>query len=313
MKILTADIGGTSSRFGLFASENSELTLVSTCWLNTADFGSFEAELEELVRRDFLEDSDIFVVAAAGPVENGVRVQLTQVPWAIDLGQLQGQFNLRKGVIINDFVAQAYSCVSPAAKDAEVILEGNRLENGPLVCVGAGTGLGIGAVMWLDSTRAVAIPSEGGHANYAGESDLEWQFSKFAAERFSVKYASWEDVLSGRGLEASFQFLTGEKLPAHEVGEKIISDAIITEFLAKNLGRLCRNLALTYLSSGGVYIAGGIVAKNPLIVKHPAFRETFLASRQHQTLIRDIPIYLHDNQESGLWGAAFLGAQLARS
>ncbi|MCB0322386.1 MAG: glucokinase, partial [Bdellovibrionales bacterium] len=42
---------------------------------------------------------------------------------------------------------------------------------------------------------------------------------------------------------------------------------------------------------------------------HQAFAESFRTSPTHQALLSAIPVYLMDNQESGLWGAAYCGSQ----
>jgi glucokinase len=58
------------------------------------------------------------------------------------------------------------------------------------------------------------------------------------------------------------------------------------------------------LPTGGLYLTGGVAARNPFLVDHDAFRAEFSACRYHEALLKRIPIFLNVNQESGLWGAA---------
>ena len=66
---------------------------------------------------------------------------------------------------------------------------------------------------------------------------------------------------------------------------------------------------LETVSTGGLFLAGGVAAKNPIIVENPAFGESVRATRTHRELIGSMPISLMTDEESGLWGAAFAGGQ----
>jgi len=312
-KILAADIGGTSSRFAVFTAHGGTLTLESRCWLKTGEFNSFEAELKELVQRGFItsgQEPAIVSIGAAGPVEDGVRVKLTQVPWVIDIERLPQELEPKQFRLVNDFVAQAYCCMSPLAAESTTVLSGEKEPDGEMAVVGAGTGLGVAGVLVLKPGHGLALPSEGGHVNYSPESEEEFRFTQFLSKLNNVHYPSWEDALSGRGLQATHEFLTGTKLEAAAIGAGLNEFTRTAEMFARNYGRLCRNLALQYLTSGGIFIAGGIAAKNRILVEHPAFEESFRNSRQHKQFMAKVPVYLQDNEEAGLWGAAQLGWQV---
>jgi len=305
--ILAADIGGTSSRFGLFAVRSGSLVRIKSLWLETQKFQSLEGELNELIAQGFISvPIQQLVVAGAGPVLEGRRIKLTNVPWGIDLDALPENLKPVNGVVINDFVAQALSSVSPIAAEADLLVAGETEATGVRAVLGAGTGLGVASIALDKSGRYLALPSEGGHVNYCAESEEEFRFMKFIANKLKLPYASWEDVLSGRGLAISHEFLTGDSLAPAEVGQLLAKAEQTAEFFARNYGRLCRNLALQYLATGGVYIAGGIATKNRILVEHPAFQESFYRTRQHADFLAKVPIFLIDNQESGLWGAAQL-------
>jgi len=59
-----------------------------------------------------------------------------------------------------------------------------------------------------------------------------------------------------------------------------------------------------------LYIAGGLAAQNPEMLAHANFRGEFLNSPTMAHILAKIPVLLIDNQDSGLWGAAFLGQQI---
>ena len=63
------------------------------------------------------------------------------------------------------------------------------------------------------------------------------------------------------------------------------------------------------LSTGGLYIAGGLAARTPAIVSHGEFCREFRLSATMKDLLAVMPVYLMTDQESGLWGAARFGLQ----
>ena len=314
-RYLVADIGGTSSRYAIFESlAPGVFTKKESTWLVTKDFGSFLGQLEQIKASGFLNDFstvDAFVVAGAGPTVAGKIIRLTQVPWGIDLNALASGFKILNSIAINDFAAQAYACLSPIQAEADTILSGVSDPTGAISVVGAGTGLGVAALIQDINGVYRAVQSEGGHVNYAPETDEEYAFLKFVSKELSVPYPSCEDTLSGRGLKLTHKFVTGENLTSEEVSKRLKDSPKTVEFFARNYGRVCRNMALQYISSGGLFIAGGIAARNKELVKHPAFEQSFRGTRQHKELVKNIEVKLLDNQESGLWGAAYLATTLA--
>jgi len=128
-------------------------------------------------------------------------------------------------------------------------------------------------------------------------------------DELSAPYVETEYIVSGRGLSLVHQFLAGEKLTPAEVSAGLSHDSETLEWTARFYGRSCRNYALQVLARGGVYIAGGVAAKIPLLVMHPAFERQFTNSKTMAPMLKKIPVYLNTNEESGLWGAAFFAAQ----
>lgn len=106
-------------------------------------------------------------------------------------------------------------------------------------------------------------------------------------------------------------FLTGQKAPPEEVtAEGLQAGSETLAWAAKFFGRVCRDFALDVLCRGGLYIAGGLAARTPAFLSHPDFRKEFTDSPTMGQILSKLPVYLMDNQNSGLWGAAFYGQQL---
>jgi glucokinase len=316
-KILTADIGGTNSRFAYFQLQpNGSLSLAETHWLKTREARSFLQLLEQLGASEFTlspAQSDVAVFAIAGPIEDGVFSDPPNIAWHIDVADALENFGLQRCVLINDFVAQAYACRSPIIKDARLILPGTIVPDAPLAVIGAGTGLGQAALISDANGNFLPVPSEGGHNNFAFESKEEYEYMQFLLDKLGSEYVETETVVSGKGLSLVHQFLTGEKLDPAGVTAVINRDSPTMRWMARFYGRVCRIYALQVFARGGVYIAGGVAAKVPGLVFHAEFKREFYKSTAMGQVLKKIPVFLNSNEDSGLWGAAFIGQQILKS
>jgi glucokinase len=316
-KILTADIGGTNSRFAFFQLKaDGALSLADTIWLKTREFQSFFQLLQQLKETEFSlspAHSDAAVFAFAGPIENGVYSNPPNIAWDIDVSNGLENFGLQRCLLINDFVAQAYACRSPIMDAAQQILPGDIVGDAPLAVIGAGTGLGQAALISDGKGNYLPVPSEGGHNNFPFESKREYEYKKFLLDTFKDLYVEAETVVSGKGLSLVHQFLSGQRLEPPDVAATLTPQSDTLKWMARFYGRACRIYALQVLARGGVYIAGGVAAKIPELVTHSEFKAEFRKSKTMAHVLNKIPVFLNTNEESGLWGAAVVGKQILRS
>lgn len=311
--ILAADIGGTHSRFAHFsADETWNLTLLEIKWLNTAASASFAQLLDNLRSAGMQlkpEHADIVVIGIAGPVEQGVRSTPPLIPWDIDLSSARKDFGFREYALINDFVAQAFACLTEVGRSAMNILPGESEKDAVRAVIGAGTGLGHAALVPDGRGGYLPVPSEAGHANFSFVSKREYEFQEFLINERGERYITGNTVVSGKGLDYVHRFLTGENLAPAEVAERFPQYPETLEWAARFYGRACRNFAVETLSLGGVYIAGGVAAKSPALVTHKAFETEFRSSDTLASLLEKIPVFLITDENSGLWGSALYGVR----
>jgi glucokinase len=217
---------------------------------------------------------------------------------------------LPKARLINDFVAQAYACQSQVGKSARVIHAGEKEPDGTIGVIGAGTALGKALLHQVSGHGFVALPSEGGHGYFPFTSPRETAFQQFYQKKSGCSHITGNLVVSGRGLHYINWFLTGKELEPEEIAAGFTEDSETLAWAARFYGRICRDFALEVLALGGLYIAGGVAAQNPELITHADFRREFVDSPTMGNLLEKIPIFLIDDQDSGLWGAAFCGQQL---
>ncbi len=306
--ILAADIGATNSRFAHFAGDDCQgLRLLNSVWLGTREAASF-GELLEQVRGSELglapEQADLACFAVAGPVLGGVYCQPPWISWDIDLARDRPAHGLGPSLLINDFVAQAWACLTPAVDQARQVVTGEKDPHGAVAVIGAGSNLGHAALLPDGRGGHLALASEHGHAAFAFAGGAEQDYRRFLVERTGQAQPTCDTVVSGKGLSHVHHFLTGRKLEPPEVGRSAGAGSETMQWMARFYGRACRQWALAVLALGGLYIAGGLAARLPVLVEHPEFVREFRLSQTMGQLLERIPVYLNPNQESGLWGAA---------
>ena len=134
----------------------------------------------------------------------------------------------------------------------------------------------------------LAMASEGGHASFPFQSPEEYEFHEFLKRRLGQPYAWGDVVLSGSGLVALHAFLTGQEWSAQAVSADAPQTSETHRWFSRLYGRACRNLALETYATGGVYVTGGVAAKNPHFVTSDAFREEFHLSPTYADLLARI-------------------------
>ena len=310
-KILASDIGGTHSRFALFEARGNELEMVDSIWLDTHGASTFSELLDQLWDSEFSVKPggfEVAVLAPAGAIYGGVECRnLPNAPWGIDIREVD--FGTNTVCLINDFAAQAYACRTFAVNGARDIQAGEGVEGETIGVIGAGTGLGYSALIRAEN-KWTALPSEGGHMAFPFSGRDEAEYAEFNRIESGRNWPEGDSVVTGLGLTLVHKFLTGEDLTPKEISARITPESETTKWYARFYGRACRNWAIGVMARGGFYIAGGIASKNPMFIEVPEFINEFHNSHVYEDFLYSVPIRLNNNEESGLYGAGFYGAQL---
>ena len=164
----------------------------------------------------------------------------------------------------------------------------------PRVVVGPGTGLGAGALIHARGTW-IPVPGEGGHIDLGPVTERDFALWPHLEQSFGR--ISAETLLCGPGLmrlyraSAAFERPASAARPRRPRSPPPASPATIPaavealDFFATHLGRFAGNLAVVFVATGGVYLAGGISAKIAPALKSGAFREAFVAKEPHRHLV----------------------------
>lgn len=343
--LLAGDIGGTKTILRLVETSSGESfdTLYEERY-PSRDFPDlvpmvqqFQGKAGDELGRTFAPQKACFAIA--GPVVNNTA-KLTNLTWFLDAKLLEQELEIASISLINDFAAVGYGVLGLEASDLYTLQPGKPHTKAPIAVIGAGTGLGQGFLIQQGDSYQV-FGSEGGHADFAPRSELEFQLLKYLLDKHDIQRISVERVVSGQGIVAIYQFLRDRQIASEspDVGqvvktweqqagrsEKTVDPAAaISAAALEKRDRLCEqtmqmfveaygaeagNLALKLLPYGGLYVAGGIAAKNLPLMQEGSFLHAFTHKGRMSLLLESVPVHIVLNPQVGLIGAAIAAARL---
>eukprot|EP00471_Norrisiella_sphaerica_P005436 CAMPEP_0184482374 /NCGR_PEP_ID=MMETSP0113_2-20130426/3931_1 /TAXON_ID=91329 /ORGANISM="Norrisiella sphaerica, Strain BC52" /LENGTH=457 /DNA_ID=CAMNT_0026862069 /DNA_START=160 /DNA_END=1533 /DNA_ORIENTATION=- len=346
---VVGDIGGTKSRIRMFKSdtEMDQETLLASKTYPSQEYGCLTTILQE-----FLEDNQEIikdggrprtcVLAVAGPVDLN-RVYMPNTNWNLDGEEMGQKLDIPKVVLMNDFVGVGYGILGMKKGDCHVIQDKPCNPRGPIVVFGPGTGLGQ-AYLTYDRKEYTVWPSEGGHSDWAPRTNEEmrlWHFLKTRIRRtmraegkkVEVDHVSQERVISGSGIADLYDFFRGEhpEFVDPNIEQKMNQmdkSAVVSIHGGRNDNFLCRmameqwarsfgqsvgDLALTYMPTGGIYIAGGVAPKNLQILKETEFTKWVNAKGRLSKTMESIPVFVvKEETPVGVIGARVVARRVLR-
>ena len=315
--ILAGDVGGTKTILAAFEPDKRDPVLQET--YPSRDHASFDTILEAFLDRH-KPRVERACLGIAGPVKDG-RSQATNLPWVVDAAALGRKLGIREAQIINDLEANAWGIPSLGPEDFLTLNAGAPEASGNGAVIAAGTGCGEAGLYW-DGHAHRPFATEGGHTDFAPRDELEIDLLRYLRARH--ERVSVERLVSGPGLVNIYRFLRdtrrGEEPPwlaqALEAGD---DGGVISEAAREGKSPLCElaldvfmslygaeagNLALKMMSTGGVYVGGGIAPKNLWKIQDGTFMKAFLAKGRMRPILEAMPVRVILNQRTALLGAA---------
>jgi len=317
--ILAGDIGGTNTRLALFRREDERLRITEEATFRSREYGS----LDEIVVQ-FVSSRKLAVERAsfgiAGPIKNG-RCEATNLAWIVDGRQLAGKLNIEKVVLIKDLEANAYGIAMLESKDFVILNRGASDASGNAAIISAGTGLGEAGLFW-DGKQHHPFACEGGHTDLAPRNELEVDLLRYLLTKFNR--VSYERAVSGPGLVNIYDFLrsTGRGQESPRITEEmrqqnpaaVISKAAMDgtcplsvqalDLFVSLYGAEAGNLALKIMSTGGVFVGGGIAPKILPKLTGSLFIEAFTDKGRMSPVLKAMPVRIILNDKTALLGAA---------
>ncbi|HMK35751.1 MAG TPA: glucokinase [Desulfomonilaceae bacterium] len=316
---LAGDIGGTKTNLGLFRKKEPKPEL-----LVMKSYSSVDAtDLSEMIA-DFIAAYSGTIESAcfgvAGPVLRG-KSKITQLKWEASEEDVKKRFKWEKVKLVNDLTATAYAIPILDDSDIYVLNEAPADLHGTVGIVAPGTGLGISLVHRRNG-EMFPLPSEGGHADFAPVTEEQVAFWRYLRSLYG--HVSLDRVISGPGIHSVYRWLresSGQQEPAwltdrmkHEDPSAAITESALVEkeplcvhtleLFVSMLGSVSGNIALTGLTTGGIYLGGGIPPRILQKIKEGAFMVAFVDKGRFRELLARIPVHVILTNMAALIGAA---------
>lgn len=330
--IVAADIGGTKTSVALIdspsdksAADRSSILLKEERY-PSADYPGLTEIIREFLDKHSLTGSSISRICAgiAGPVVEG-HVETPNLPWQVNAAKMRKDLDVGAVTLLNDLEATAERAATLSGDDVFVLNEGRR-PKGPLTngaVIAAGTGLGMAVLHPIDGAWW-PVASEGGHMDLAPRNELEMDLLQFLQK--SHHRVSVERVVAGPGLASLFKFFAqrGEGASAEvakeleaadsEAAPRVVSQAALAgkcpaanaalDLFIDQYGATAGNLGLMAVSTGGMFIGGGIAPKILERMKKGAFMTAFTDKGRLSPLLESTPVKVILDSQAALMGAA---------
>jgi glucokinase len=314
--LIAGDVGGTKTLLGLFEPTVPRPTPLTVRSYRTGDYRNLATMVTAFASENELSSP---ITAAcfgiAGRVAGDVA-RLTNLAWQVDTKVVADLLGLPRVSLLNDL--QAMACSIPVLDESElfVLQQGRPDPEGDVALIAAGTGLGE-AFLHRTGGRLVPVASEGGHADFAARTEREITLLRALIRRRGR--AEVEQVLSGVGLVNIFSVTHSDPCQAGVDPSSADAPALVSaaglerrcdrcaealDLFVEAFGAEAGNLALRTLSTGGVFVGGGIAPKILPALAAGGFVRAFRDKAPFATMLEAMPVKVILNAEAGLLGAA---------
>jgi len=339
--LLSGDLGGTKTLLQLAPTTSPYRALFQQSYPSQAYPDLIAIVREFLAAAQVQLGTPIEITAACLGIAGAVidcAAYLPNLDWHLNADKLAKALHIPNLLLINDFTAIGYGITQLQPADLYTLQTGQPRINAPIAIIGAGTGLGQGLLVHNGAEYQV-VATEGGHTDFAARSRQEFELFEYICRHKQIDRVSNERVLSGAGIVTIYQFLRDtSNISEHSDLANVVKQwesqtaavidpaRMISELaLAKTdplaqatmhifvsiYGAESGNLALKTLPYGGLFMAGGIAAKNLPLIADGTSIAAFNHKGRVSDLLKNIPVHVVLNPQVGLIGAAAQAARLA--
>ncbi len=345
------DVGGTNTRITLARQDLGTDKMIKQCPSFRYQISSKQELLNQLSQlfKQKLKDKVIgyCTIDFAGPVYQNQKVKMTN--WKgqpeITLEELfQSGLPRNKTLMMNDIEAAAYGIISLVETnqlDADYyhiiyhsqVKRASEFSQGNMIVIQPGTGLGTAGIVTLKKKSGkneyYPIPSEIAHApvvpiNSEHESMIEWLFQK---KKQGEGWPTWEDFISGRGLQIIYQGLyqrlsisqkkempdifTNKADPAAEIARAAVRHESVVAEKALHLyysciGQLAQILALVYKPFGGIFLCGDVILKDQSFIPGSNLLRILHQNKKQSSLLKMFPVFIVSVKNINLRGNLYI-------
>ena len=233
----------------------------------------------------------------------GNEINFVNIDFSFSVKEIEKSFFPGGLRLFNDVQLQGYALNSYPNDKLKSVGVSKGFPKGPKILIIPGTGLGLSI---LNNEKSLA--TEAGHLNIPNASDeIQSLLENFKKE--NKRTATFEDLLSGKGISYIYGFLSQESNHNHsneDILNNVRNDVFCDEtkkILINIFAIFAKYTALITGSTGGVYLAGSL-SESLLKDDHfSEFRNIFEESKKMNKYLSNIPVFLIKDNDLGFMGA----------
>ncbi len=331
--VLCLDIGGTNPRMAMIeVLRDAQFKILAKDDVKKEDksvIPSINRFLETCAEQGI--STEVCCAGVAGPIEGNACPQLTNIDMPVYGDEIIEKTPLKHVLVINDFeaIAHAVSAIDiPTALQKKSIIEisdHRTPSDGNRAITGCGTGFGL-TFLWKQENGYVITATEGGNATIPYQHSFAPLFD-FIREKTNCDRVDIESLASGQGIanimeyvikhpefmekidvstkeNTDFCSLDPAEIAAH--ADKDRKAAVTMNIFIRTVADTAANVALCGLTTGGLFLVGGILPKNKALLMDGTFMKIF--NTHFREDIKDIlektPVYLVDDYDISFYGCA---------
>ena len=291
-KVLLIDIGGTNLRYAY--SDGDFSTIKDTNKIQLSCIKGFNEILTNLTKG---QNVDSLVISVAGPKIKG-SITMTNRDFSINEEDIRNSFQFKTCHLLNDWESIGHSLAAYDESDIAIIKEGTEFNDNSFF-IGPGTGLGAALLIGNDNV----IPTEIGNTTGLTKALLK----NYAIDN-DDHFRTLEDVLSGKAISDIYEYKTGTRLTSEDIVQRYGGDDEMINFVIdgfiKSLAETISDMALTFISGKGIYIAGGLIRSIFQIMDKDKFIENFYGDKKlvHLQILEMVKIGIVEKEHACLHG-----------
>jgi len=291
-KVLLIDIGGTNLRYAY--SDGDFSTIKDTNKIQLSCIKGFNEILTNLTKG---KNVDSLVISVAGPKIKG-SITMTNRDFSINEEDIRNSFQFKTCHLLNDWESIGHSLATYDESDIAIIKEGTEFNDNSFF-IGPGTGLGAALLIGNDNV----IPTEIGNTTGLTKALLK----NYAIDN-DDHFRTLEDVLSGKAISDIYEYKTGTRLTSEDIVQRYGGDDEMINFVIdgfiKSLAETISDMALTFISGKGIYIAGGLIRSIFQIMDKDKFIENFYGDKKlvHLQILEMVKIGIVEKEHACLHG-----------
>ena len=291
-KVLLIDIGGTNLRYAY--SDGDFSTIKDTNKIQLSCIKGFNEILTNLTKG---KNVDSLVISVAGPKIKG-SITMTNRDFSINEEDIRNSFQFKTCHLLNDWESIGHSLAAYDESDIAIIKEGTEFNDNSFF-IGPGTGLGAALLIGNDNV----IPTEIGNTTGLTKALLK----NYAIDN-DDHFRTLEDVLSGKAISDIYEYKTGTRLTSEDIVQRYGGDDEMINFVIdgfiKSLAETISDMALTFISGKGIYIAGGLIRSIFQIMDKDKFIENFYGDKKlvHLKILEKVKLGIVEKEHACLHG-----------